>query len=116
MTSIVSPWLLYAIYICNTLNFVVGMCFGINCIATSFFLWHCAYWDEDTSPTEHKKYVHLFKISLIPLVILGFVELIIPSKEVLYQMLATYYVTPDNITAVQGNIVDFVSQLKKVLK
>lgn len=43
---------------------------------------------------------------------LGFIIILfIPDKDTCLTMLALYYVTPDNIMVVQGNIVDFVEKL-----
>ncbi len=113
MEPIISPWVFYAINLCATLNFFGGLCLAGNVGATMFLLYGVV--DDNIIGAEHEKWVHWFKISLIPLAILVLFELIMPTKEVLYQMLAAYYVTPDNITAVQGNIADFVTQIAKGL-
>lgn len=42
--------------------------------------------------------------------------MVIPDKETCLAMLAVYYITPDNIQTVQGNIVDFVEQLANAVK
>lgn len=47
---------------------------------------------------------------------LGFIIIsFIPDKDTCLTMLALYYVTPDNIMTVQGNIVDFVRKLAEAI-
>lgn len=56
------------------------------------------------------------KISAIVAVTCAVVLIIVSSKDTLIAMLAATYITPDNIQAVQGNIIDFVKQIVKATK
>lgn len=47
---------------------------------------------------------------------LGFIPIfLIPDRNTCLTMLVLYYVTPNNIMAVQGNIVDFVEKLAEAI-
>ena len=48
--------------------------------------------------------------------IFGAIEILLPDKDVLMTMLALQYITPDNVQAVQGNIIDFVGQIAQAVK
>ena len=66
--------------------------------------------------SDKKRYIKIGKYLIVIFAVLSFLAVVIPDKETCLAMLAVYYITPDNIQAVQGNIVDFVGQLANAVK
>lgn len=67
---------------------------------------------EEIYEVDAKKWIRRGLIGLG----LGFIIILfIPDKDTCLTMLALYYVTPDNIMTVQGNIVDFVGKLAEAI-
>ena len=66
--------------------------------------------------SDKKRYIKIGKYLIVIFAVLSFLAVVIPDKETCLAMLAAYYITPDNIQAVQGNIVDFVGQLANAVK
>lgn len=113
MTPIVSPWLLYLIGLCDRIHNCIFVVEAILVLAI-FLTIACMvnpYDGEDTS-----KYNRNLKIFIVSFIVLGVINCIVPSQETALQMLAASVVTPDNIQAVQGNIVDFISEVAKAIK
>lgn len=54
----------------------------------------------------------LLKIAAISAIVL----IIVPDKDTLIAMMATSYITPDNIQAAQGNVVEFIRQIIEVVQ
>lgn len=107
MDFVVDPRIVYGLYILtmlrNTAVVAMAISLVITIVAGIFTLNEYAEYK-----IEAKKWA---KRGLIGSG-LGFILIIlIPDKDTCLTMLALYYVTPDNIMAVQGNIVDFVEKL-----
>ena len=66
--------------------------------------------------SDKKRYIKIGKYLIVIFAVLSFLAVVIPDKETCLTMLAVYYITPDNIQAVQGNIIDFVGQLANAVK
>ena len=111
MTPIVSPWLLYLVGLCDSIHTCIVVLEGILLAIIFTILFVVDSDNEDTS-----SYIKNLKIFIISFVVFGVINCIIPTKETALQMLAASVVTPDNIQAVQGNIVDFISEVAKAVK
>ena len=138
MEPIISPWLIYLINFITNLHLLVAPIFGLSAvfslgllieIASSqinnedYFSHYKSFGYSDASAEratelEIKKKVDAmkvkvkwFKLSFIIFCVSSLLFLFLPDRETVLAMLVTSYVTPDNIQAVQGNIVDFVSQI-----
>ena len=44
------------------------------------------------------------------------VAVLIPNEKTVWMMIGASYMTPDNITAVQDNLVNFAEQIAKAIK
>lgn len=110
MDFVVDPRIIYGLYVLTMLrDIAIGMIFVslIIIIAGIYSLD-----DYEEYEVDIKKWV---KRGLISLGISFIPVLFIPDKDTCLTMLALYYVTPDNIMAVQGNIVDFVGKLAEAV-
>lgn len=113
MEPIINPWLIYAVNMCGDFKEMatIGAVFivfpivvlGIECTMA-------------VSEENKKLYIKIEKYLIGIFLVLLFIAVAIPTKETCLAMLAAYYITPDNIQAVQGNIVDFVEQLANAVK
>lgn len=108
MEPIISPWLIYVVSLVNSL--IVISCLLCLLSLVGIFLGSMAY-DPDASEEDRKISNRILKYSVLGVIVFGGLSIFIPSKETILAMLAASYATPDNIHAVQGNIVDFVSQI-----
>ena len=111
MDFVVDPRIIYGLYVLTMLrNTAIGM------ILVSLFIIIIAgiysIDDYEEYEVDIKKWAKRGLISLG----IGFIPvLLIPDKDTCLTLLALYYVTPDNIMAVQGNIVDFVGKLAEAV-
>jgi len=110
MEPIISPWIVYGIDVISKLSIVaflmvIGSLIGMLILAMN----DSTYGNDEQEKKILKTLIVVFLVAVVFLVIL-------PTKDTMLTMLALYYVTPDNIQAVQGNIVDFVSQIVNAVK
>ena len=110
MEPIISPWAFYAISLCGKVS-VAGqfMMFASMCmlfISLAFYLG-----DEEASEDVKKA----TKIAFVLFIVGGIIFLLVPNKETAITMLTTSIVTPDNITAIQDNVVDFIQKIAKAV-
>ena len=110
MEPIINPWIVYGIDVISKLSVVAFIMVIASLIGVLIFAMNDSTYGND----EHEN--KIFKILLIVLLVATVFLVILPSKDTMLTMLALYYVTPDNIQAVQGNIVDFVSQIAQAVK
>lgn len=111
MDFVIDPRIVYGLYVLTMLrNTAIGM------ILVSLFIIIIAgiysLNDYEEYEVDIKKWV---KRGLISIGISFIPVLLIPDKDTCLTLLALYYVTPDNIMAVQGNIVDFVGKLTEAV-
>lgn len=138
MEPIINPWLIYLIHFITNLQLLVVPVFGLSAAFSlgllikicqsqmddeDYFSYYKSFGYSDAhaeraKELEIKKKVDMmkvkvkwFKLSFITFCISSLFFLFLPTKEAMLTMLAANYATPDNIHAVQGNIVDFVSQI-----
>lgn len=107
MDFVVDPRIVYGLYVLNILRYTaISMIMAsliVIIVASIFSLDEYEEYEVNT-----KKWI---KRGLIGLGLGFIIILFIPDKDTCLTMLALYYVTPDNIMTVQGNIVDFVGKL-----
>ena len=110
MDFVVDPKIIYGLYLLTMFrDIAIGMIFvSLIIIIAGIYSLN----DYEEYEVDIKKWV---KRGLISLGISFIPVLLIPDKNTCLTMLALYYVTPDNIMAVQGNIVDFVGKLAEAV-
>ena len=110
MDFVVDPRIIYGLYVLTMFrDIAIGMIFvSLVIIIAGIYSLN----DYEEYEVDIKKWV---KRGLISLGISFIPVLLIPDKNTCLTMLALYYVTPDNIMAVQGNIVDFVGKLAEAV-
>ena len=106
MTPIISPWVVYIIGVADKIQPFLFLTWFLG-ICLSLFLAICCFNDEDY--IKWLKYCIIFDIAVWLLFIFT------PDRTTCIAMLATFFVTPDNIQLVQGNVVDFVWQLTEAI-
>ena len=111
MDFVVDPRIIYGLYVLTMLrNTAIGMILASLLIIIIAGIYSLDDYEE--YEVDIKKWVKRGVISLG----IGFIPvLLIPDKDTCLTLLALYYVTPDNIMAVQGNIVDFVGKLAEAV-
>lgn len=107
MEPIISPWL---IWIISTLDGLESLCKFLALASVFATFVSISYWIED----ELSGKVPII-IGIIALVF-AIIVIIIPSRTDMLTMLTLQYITPDNITLVQDNIVDFVQKVMEACK
>lgn len=109
--SVISPWLFYIIDLLDKLREVAIIVFWIIVVTifiTGFIaLLEGEYW-EDKIIQKLKK---ALKLSVIPIVISSVMYVAIPSKDVMYKMLVSKYVTYENIDKATNTIKDGVNYI-----
>lgn len=109
--SVISPWLFYVIDLLDKLREVAIIVFWIIVVTifiTGFIaLLEGEYW-EDKIIQKLKK---ALKLSVIPIVISSVMYVAIPSKDVMYKMLVSKYVTYENIDKATNTIKDGVDYI-----
>ena len=113
MEPIINPWLIYAVNMCGDFKQVatiiaILIILPILIIGVSTTM--------EVKEEDKKFYIRIEKYLIGAFVVLLFLSVAIPTKETCLAMLAVYYITPDNIQAVQGNIIQFVEQLANAVK
>ena len=108
MEPIISPWIIYLISVLNAIYIASLVAIMIDMLVMMALGMALLGIMTDEERIAIKSYGKTgFKV----LGVLVVLALIIPSKETLYTMLITSYVTPDNIQIAQSSIVDFVKQI-----
>ena len=109
--SVISPWLFYVIDLLGKLREMAIIVFWIivvTILITGFFaLLEGEYW-EDKIIQKLKK---ALKLSVIPIVISSVMYVAIPSKDVMYKMLVSKYVTYENIDKATNTVKDGVDYI-----
>ena len=113
MEPIINPWLIYAVNMCGNLKMLAMI--GAILIVLPITIFSLEYLTA-VSDSDKKCYIKIEKYLIGILIVLSFLAVVIPDKDTCLTMLAVYYITPDNIQAVQGNIIQFVEQLANAVK
>lgn len=99
---IISPWIIYAIDVCNSIS-GVAIFFSVLGVFATMFAFIVIYVD-DVDIIQGKK---LLKRLMIFTTVSIIVTIIVPDKRVGYTMLATQYVTKENVL----NAVDITEKI-----
>ena len=113
MELIINPWLIYAVNMCGNLKEIATIIAILIALPISIIGINITM---EVNKEDKEFYIRIEKYLIGAFVVLLFLSVAIPNKETCLAMLAAYYITPDNIQAVQGNIVDFVEQLVNAVK
>lgn len=109
--SVINPWLFYVIDLLGKLREMAIIVFWII-VATFFLVGFAAFLEgenwEDKTILKLKKGL---KLSIIPIVITSVMYVAIPSKDVMYKMLVSKYVTYENIDKATNTIKDGVDYI-----
>lgn len=106
MEPIISPWIIYGVSVLTKLGIAIHVLLFLSIAALLL-----------TIPAIDAKGIEEWqKRFIISIFIFGFLDILMPDKDTLLTMLALQYVTPDNVQAVQSNIVDFVGQIAQAVK
>lgn len=108
MEPVINPMLIYLVSLCSTIKDVSVFFCILTVVAVLFFLIDMIFNGKDENEDW---YISIIRYCVIGFFVSLFFIIIIPDREIALTMLATYYITPDNIQAVQGNIIEFVKQL-----
>lgn len=100
---IINPWIFYLIDVLVELEFLFGLASLIFMLVTILF--SIAWWDEK------KTYAIWLKASIIATLVCSLITSAIPSKETMYTMLVSSYVTTDNIETATDVIKDSVDYI-----
>lgn len=106
MEPIISPWWFYLIGIAGYVKGALILGAGILGFLSVIVILDC-YEKSDKN--------FYIRVCIAAAVILLLAALI-PDRQTAYSMLAASVITPDNIQAVQGNIVDFVASVAKSIQ
>lgn len=113
MEPIINPWVFYLIGVVDKLStgltVFMAMCVG------AFVFEGMEYMEFDVTEKEKEQYVKNATMAGVLFLAAGIVSILLPDETVMYKMLTASYVTPDNIGAVQNNVVDFVGQIAEQL-
>lgn len=107
MEPIISPWLVYLAGTVEAIKIFFTLAAVLLGVFTGAFLF-----DEDVNETCYR----WAKITGIAFIICMLVAVLIPTEKTVWMMTGASYMTPDNITTVQENLVHFAEQVAKVIK
>lgn len=109
MEPVISPWIIYAVSLVSKIGIVATIAAII--LGTGMLLACAPYFLDDSDPAGE-----FLKKAWVPFAICIAVIVLVPDEKTLMTMIAVQYITPDNISAVQGNVVDFVGQIAQAVK
>ena len=116
MEPIVNPWLVYWISTIEKLGVAAQILMICGFIIGGIIMF---FNDLDRSwrtTEEIKRYNKFAKWLLYSGVIGAIFTVFLPNKESMLTMLALQYITPDNISLVQDNVIDFVMRISEAVK
>lgn len=116
MEPIIPPVWLYAIHVTDTVYDISLFALIISLCALLMFFLNYAIDDPDDTRKEKRLTVKGMKVCLVIIVVSMIVIILVPDKKTMYAMIAASVITPDNIQAVQGNIVDFIANVAKSIQ
>ena len=112
MEPIISPVWIYLIHLANTLH-AISICI----FAASLIIWVLMYVgtieiDDSDSERERKRLLKIFAIIMTVCVL---TLIFIPDKDTMYAMLATSFITPDNIAGGEEHLIDLVTKIANII-
>ena len=109
MEPIINPWLIYIVDIASTIKVVSMIVMLLGIVAVILFPIFA-----DTVDVQEETLVKYKKLLCVVIIIALLLLIFIPAKTTLLAMLVFQYTTPDNISLVQDNIIDFVQKVVEV--
>lgn len=114
MNPIINPWIFYLIDLSNSLSRISVFLFVVStviCIILSGIL----AFDDDCfiNKKDKQKIVKYFKWVFITFCTSSLCLIFIPSKDTLYKMIVTSYITEDNVMKAVNIGKDFKQEIKK---
>lgn len=106
MDPIISPWWFYLISLADKVIIFSGVIEYFLIIGAISFVF-CIFLGGEITSTKKK----IIKMCVIAFAVNTALLIIVPSKETCYQMLAASMATPDNISAIADNTVEFVGKI-----
>lgn len=114
MEPIINPWIIYATSVIGNVRglSMVGI---IICVGVLTFVGLVYTLNLDADEKSVRRSKKVAKYATVVLLIFVVLALTLPDRETLATMIALQYITPDNVQLVQGNIVDFVSEIMQAI-
>ena len=114
---IISPWIIYAIDVCNSIKgvSVIFSVLGLFAIVFVFIYIIIIENEDDKAFADVIRYKKLLKRLTIFTIMFIIMAIIVPDKRVGYTMLATQYVTKENVlnaVDITGKIVNKIIEVK----
>ena len=106
MEPIISPWLIYIVDVASTIKLVAMIVVLLGIVAVLLFPILA-----DIVDAQEETLVKYKKLLCVVIIIALLLLIFIPAKTTLLAMLVLQYTTPDNISLVQNNIVDFIQKV-----
>ena len=112
MEPIISPWIIYIFSIIINISFVLKLVATLSlfCICSLFVLLN-----EERDNKSILTIMNWMKKLFIISVICGILLIFIPDRQTLLTMLTLNSINSDNIQLVQGNVVDFITQIMNLV-
>lgn len=110
MEPVISPWAIYFIGLCDKLFILFAI---VAAISGALAFWFGLAVILNEAPDLFKPLVKkLFTITIV----FSLIAVLIPSKQTGIAMLASSYITPDNIVGTEEHIVEFVKKIAEAVK
>lgn len=117
---IINPWIFYAADVIGSINLVINVFVWILCIATAIafsdYMSNRNLYKEAETIQNRKTFHSLLKIFIVVTIL----NIMIPSQNTFYKMIATSYVTPanieivgDSVDKIADKIVDKINKVKR---
>lgn len=103
---IISPWLIYAIDILNSISGAATFVCAASVVALLFLLLTGMGWDFNSENSLCKRAIIVFLSASL-------VATIVPNKQTSYEMLAAAYVTPANVERAADILDRFADRILK---
>ena len=116
--QIINPWIFYLIELLSNIRIILGILmmltlFGLIYLIIAYAASFDYSWEDDNELKSVKLWI---KRCAIVLTIMGLFEIIIPSKETIYQMVVANYVTYENVENASDIIKDSVDYIFEKLE
>lgn len=111
MEPIISPWIIYIIDVLSGFRFISVLIMVLGILALIFFPMIA-----DTADVQKETIIRIEKLIGAIVIVSILLVIFIPAKTTLLTMLVLQYTTPDNITLVQDNVVDFIQKVMEACK
>lgn len=111
MEPIISPWVIYAAHIMESVRVVaIFMAAGYTVVLPLVWIF------GDINGSNEEKFTTFMLRQKWYLIVSLVLLVVIPTKEDILSMIAIYYITPDNVQAVQGNVLEFIKQISEAVQ